>query len=120
MAKSELQKAGAPRMSLGQLERANVKRLQPYFNKGGPDSIYLGQKPSSAAMQQVFEEFGSPGHMQESQGKIARKLLKKGGSIRLPQMSKAMLPMMLLALLAGGLGMGMGSDRNEEIDALLG
>ena len=117
MAKSELQKAGAPRMSLGQLERANVKRLQPYFNKGGPDSIYLGQKPSSAAMQQVFEEAGSPGHMQQSKGRMAQKFLKRGGSIRLPQL-KGGLPMMLLALLAGSLGMG--SDGNEEIDALLG
>ena len=51
--------------------------------------------------------------------RMAQKLLKGGGGIKLPQL-RGGLPMMLLSLLAGGLGMGMRSDGNEEIDALLG
>ena len=135
-------KAGAPRMSLAQLERANVKKFQPYFTHG-PDSVYLGQNPSGAAMQQVLEDAGSPRLMQQSKGRMAQKLLKGGGSIRLPQMGKqslsqlglpgfnmekgagfnlgkiggmkALLPLLLIGLLAGVMGGG-----NEDLDEKLG
>ena len=56
------------------------------------------------------------GQLEASRKGMAQKLLKGGGSIRLPQMSKAMLPIMLMGLLAGGMGMG----GNEDLDGLLG
>ena len=67
------------------------------------DGAYPGVRPGKSIVQQGKQ-------------RMAQKLLKGGGSIRLPQMSKAMLPMMLLALLAGGMGMG----GNEDLDGLLG
>tara|TARA_R100000458_G_C8242163_1_gene220916 strand:+ start:586 stop:1161 length:576 start_codon:yes stop_codon:yes gene_type:complete len=61
-------------------------------------------------------DFPKDPRFNQGKGSLDRQLLKKGGSLRLPRISKAMLPMMLLALLAGGMGMG----GNEDLDGLLG
>ncbi len=131
--RASARKAGAPRMSLKQLEAAAIQEMLPSGGGkpswGGPkkglyktpvDAIdqmmdYATQGPEGGAKLQKQMQ----GRLAGTQQGMAQKLMKGGGSIRLPQL-RGGLPMMLLALLAGGLGMGMGSDGNEEIDALLG
>ena len=98
-------KAGGPRMSLDQLGAASRNELlrTPHYSPSKKWTAgTAGGQPLNRARQGM-----------------ANKLLKGGGSIRLPQMPKgsmkAMLPMLLLTLLMGGMGEG-----NEDLDGMLG
>ena len=120
--RSATRKAGGPRMSLAQLEKANVKKFQPYFTPG-PDSVYLGKNPSGAAMQQVLEDAGSPRLMQQSKGRMANKLLKGGGGLRLPQLGKGgiggMMAMLMMMMAMGMMG-GNNKGNDSSLDEVLG
>tara|TARA_R100000700_G_scaffold9877_4_gene14341 strand:- start:429 stop:800 length:372 start_codon:yes stop_codon:yes gene_type:complete len=91
-------------MSLAQLQKLNLMDNAPEF------------RHAQQVLPNAYAQYGiTPGepHTQQS---ISRKLMKGGGSIRLPQMGKAMLPMILLALLTSGMGTG----GNEDLDGMLG
>jgi len=94
-------------MSLAQLEKQAARA----YPMGAPHMVE-GSMGAHQAEQLAMRK--------QMQMQMANKLMKGGGGIRLPQLGKggmkAMLPLLLLALLAGSMGMG----GNEDLDGMLG
>ena len=123
--------------------RANAPGSRVDVSRGGMSLAQLEKRAMRQAPSIAMGEMPLSHGAEISRGRMANQLLKGGGSIRLPQMGKqslsqlglpgfnmekgagfnlgkrggmkAMLPLLLLALLAGGMGGG-----NEDLDGLLG
>ena len=119
-------KSGGRGMSLAQLDKASAGTLEPWVRdtveRKFPDKYMQGYRrgPVDAPWDDFTPKQRLSAATKGTRGRMANKLLKGGGNIRLPQIPKggmkALLPLLLLALLAGGMGM----VGNEDLDGMLG
>ena len=103
--RSAARKAGGPRMSLAQLERAG-SRAYPMGAPSMVEGSMMGHQAEQLAMRQ---EMG-----------MGKKLMKSGGGIRLPQLGKGgMGGMMAMMMMMLAMGM-MGGNDDSSLDEVIG